>query len=582
MPIFQAGTTNVTSLLVPDVYVQIVPPSQLSLNGIPSNMVGLVGSASWGPINTPVSVASMQEYALAFGNIQNRAYDMGTHAAIITQQGGNNMMCVRVTDGSETTASAAVASNITFNAKYPGTRGNQITVTLQPGASTGSWRAIVGIPGYLPEVFEKISVNNPTVTGTVTPATTASTTVVFSAPVIGIVPGMTVTGTGISGSPTVSSVPNSTSVVLSSVQTISNNTVLTFAASNNQIWVNLAAAINNGQNTQRTPSRFITATAGVGTTAPSSTVYTLAGGGDGVASLAASHIIGDGSTTGMYALASSGMAMLAPCDLTDTTQFSVVDQFAIQESAYAVLAMPAGQTASTGVTAKQSAAVDSYNTKIMLGDWCFWNDPVNQVVRLVSPAAFVVGRLSNLSPEQSTLNKALHGIAGTQKTGFGSQNAFYSVADLNKLELNGIDVITNPGAGRLPIFTARFGHNSSTNLTVYLDNYTTLTNYVAKTLEAGLGFYVGRPITPRIFADITATLTQFLQNLTGSGLLVSPNGSTPYGVQCNVSNNPPSQTNLGIVQANVQAVFPSILEKFVVNLQGGNTVSVTRLTNTNA
>ena len=62
----------------------------------------------------------------------------------------------------------------------------------------------------------------------------------------------------------------------------------------------------------------------------------------------------------------------------------------------------------------------------MHGDWLFWNDPVNQLVRLVSPQAFAAGRLSNLSPEQSSLNKEIAGIVGSQKSGNGSLNAFYS------------------------------------------------------------------------------------------------------------------------------------------------------------
>ena len=41
MPIFAQGTLNTTALIVPDLYVQIVPPQTLNLNGIPSNMVGL-------------------------------------------------------------------------------------------------------------------------------------------------------------------------------------------------------------------------------------------------------------------------------------------------------------------------------------------------------------------------------------------------------------------------------------------------------------------------------------------------------------------------------------------------------------
>jgi hypothetical protein len=575
MPIFASGTLNVTSLLVPDLYIQIVPPSQLSLNGIPSNMVGLVGTAQWGPVSVPVSVASMQAFALSFGSIQNRTYDMGTHAAVITQQGGNNMTCVRVTDGTDTAATAAVATNITFNGKYTGTFGNQVSVTIQPGAGAGSWRAIIGAPGFLPEVFDNLGA---TVSGVVHPAVSASATVVLNSSVSGIVPGMLVSGTGVTGTPTVSSVTNLTTVVLSVPQTLTDLTALTFVSSNAQIWAAMAAAINTGQNTLRGASNYVTAVDGIGTTTPTSTQYVLTGGTDGITSITSSVMVGNGTTTGMYALAGSGMAFLDVCDLTDPTQFSTVDGFAVQQSCYAIQAMASGQTATTGATAKQATGVNSYNSKIMLGDWCFWNDPQNQVVRLISPAAFMVGRLSNLSPEQSSLNKPIYGIAGTQKSGFGSLNAFYSTADLNTLELNGIDVITNPGAGQISEWTARFGHNSSTNITVHLDNYTTLTNYVAKTLEGGLGFYIGQVISQQLFGNITATLTQFLQNLTGAGMLVSPDGSVPYGVQCNLANNPPSQTQLGIVQANVQAVFPSILEKFLVNLQGGNTVVVTRVT----
>ena len=121
----------------------------------------------------------------------------------------------------------------------------------------------------------------------------------------------------------------------------------------------------------------------------------------------------------------------------------------------------------------------------------------------------------------------------------------------------------------------RFGHNSSTNITVHVDNYTTLTNYIAKTLEGGLGLYLGLPITQQLCWNITATLTQFLQNLVGAGLLSSPDGSVPYSVECDNNNNPPNQTNLGIVQADVQAKYPSINEKFLVNLAGGSTITVT-------
>jgi hypothetical protein len=93
------------------------------------------------------------------------------------------------------------------------------------------------------------------------------------------------------------------------------------------------------------------------------------------------------------------------------------------------------------VAAKVTAAVDSYAFKYLFGDWIYWNDTVNNQIRLISPQGFVAGRLANLSPEQSSLNKPLYGIVGTQKS---YQNQTYSSAELQLLAAAGIDVITNP------------------------------------------------------------------------------------------------------------------------------------------
>ena len=56
MPIVQQGSINTTALVVPDLYVQIVPPQNLVLNGVPTNVVGVVGTACWGPVGQPVIV----------------------------------------------------------------------------------------------------------------------------------------------------------------------------------------------------------------------------------------------------------------------------------------------------------------------------------------------------------------------------------------------------------------------------------------------------------------------------------------------------------------------------------------------
>lgn len=48
MPIYQQGSVNTAALVVPDLYVQIVPPQNLVLNGVPTNLVGLVGGGVLG------------------------------------------------------------------------------------------------------------------------------------------------------------------------------------------------------------------------------------------------------------------------------------------------------------------------------------------------------------------------------------------------------------------------------------------------------------------------------------------------------------------------------------------------------
>jgi hypothetical protein len=108
MPIVQQGSINTTALVVPDLYVQIVPPQNLVLNGVPTNVLGVVGTASWGPVNQPVTLATMADYARTFGPIMSRKYDMGTHVATATQQGASNFRCVRVTDGTALAATYAL------------------------------------------------------------------------------------------------------------------------------------------------------------------------------------------------------------------------------------------------------------------------------------------------------------------------------------------------------------------------------------------------------------------------------------------------------------------------------------------
>jgi phage tail sheath protein FI len=513
VPIAQQGSVNTTSLIVPDLYVQIVPPQNLVLNGVPTNIVGVVGTASWGPVDEPAIIGSMSSYAQVFGSIVPRKYDLGTQVATAVQQGAQNFRCVRVTDGTDVSAHAVVpGTNASFAAAYTGSLGNSITLTLETGSQPNTWKLSVLLPSFTPEVYD------------------------------GLV------GDGAA------------------------------------FWTGLAAAVNAGLGPQRGPSALIVASTGGTTASPAPFSLTLgssSAGADGASSVGSPHLVGADAPTrsGMYALRGQGcgIAMLADC--ADSTTWTTQASFGLQEGIYMILTTPVGDTIANAVASVGSVGLKSYAAKLMFGDWLWWSDQVNNTVRLVSPQGFTAGRLANLSPEQSSLNKQIYGIIGSQRTGTpgSGQNTTYSSADLSALLGAGIDVICNPQpAGSF--WGVRGGRNTSTNPATDGDDYTRLTNYIAETLAAGMGQYVGQVINSNLFNRIRSTQLSFLNNMLGQGLLGSTDGSLPFSVICDTTNNPLSRTSLGYVQSDAQIQYQAINERFIVNVEGGQTVQVSRQT----
>ncbi|CBJ38332.1 putative phage tail sheath protein [Ralstonia solanacearum CMR15] len=497
MPIVQQGSINTTALIVPDLYVQIVPPQVALLNGVPTNVLGVVGTATWGPTNSPTICSNMADYARQFGSIQNRKYDMGTAVAVAVQQGANNFRCVRVTDGTDAAATATILTNcLTLTAKYTGTLGNSVSLTLAAGSASGTWKTTIAAPALAPEVFDNI-------------------------------------GAGLSG---------------------------------NALWLAIAAAINNGNSVTRGPSQILTASAGVGVTAPSAGTTALSGGIDGATTISGTVLLGQDTVPrkGMYALRNSGasVAMLADCD--DSTTWATQVTYGLSEGMYMIGVGPAGDTIANATSAKSTAGIDSYAFKLLFGDWVYWLDTVNGLTRLVSPQGFVAGLLANLSPQNSSLNKQIYGVIGTQKS---LANQTYSSAELQSLIGAGIDVIANPVPGG-SYFGCRSGHNSSSNSLTYGDNYTRMTNYIASTINAGMGKYVGQLQSATARAQAAATLSNFFSAMEQQGMIGAVNGGPSFSVQIDANNNPMNRVALGYMQADVKVVYLSVIEKFLVNVEG--------------
>lgn len=514
--ISQSGTLNTSSLSVPDLYIQIQTSGTTSLSGAQTDIIGIVGTSSWGPKNTPLVFGTSAERVAYFGSMQDTPFDLATIASTAILQGASNFVGVRVTDGTDTVGSAPVlpqseneAYPVLISSKYTGSESNNINFNISTGSAPKSWKITVSMPNYLPEIFDNI--------------------------------------------------------IEQSDESV--------------FWNNFVSAINNGQSSIRGPSSIITATLGTAINVAPSTMNTtaLTGGTDGNTGVTANTLLGsDGVTrTGMYALRGQKCSLGVLAGVTDDTTWSTQAEFGLSEGIYMITSGSSGESIETASTKRSSVGVDNYSLKAMLGDWLYWYDSENSVTRLVPPTGFTAGRLAALSPQLPSLNKQIYGIIGSQKSGLVSsgQNLTYSSAELTSLFTNGIDVICNPAPGG-SYWTVRAGINTSSNSTNNGDEYTRVTNFISETLANGMGIYIGQPISPSLFTDIEATLTGFLSDLEQQGVIGTASGSTPYSVICSTTNNPQSRTSLGFLQADISVTYFGINKKFIVNITGGAGVTV--------
>jgi hypothetical protein len=516
MAIVQYGSVNTNALIVPGVTVQIVPPSIVNLNGVPTNGLGIVGTASWGPVNTPTVVGDLSGYTSTFGPVENRKYDAGTQVATAVLQAANNFTIVRVTDGTDVAASSvfqvANTNAVTLTATSTGSYGDNIAFSFNTGSKASTIKVLVQVPSVASETYDNLP----------------STGTLF--------------------------------------------------------WPALVDAINHGNTNyalSQSPSKLVSATVGTSTTAPTTdgSWHNLTGGTDGATSANATTLIGSDATprTGMYALRKQNVTLGILADADTSTVWSTQAAFGLQEGIYWIATTPSGDTISNAATTRVSAGLDSPWVKLMFGDWLYWSDATNSVTRLVSPQGFIGGLLANLAPNESTLNKPIYGIAGSQKAGISTSGAatVYSDAEIQALLLAGLDVVANPSPGGA-YWAAKGGQNSSSSANVNGDNYTRMTAYIALTLNTGTGIYIGAPITSTLLLNVQSTLTHFLSNMQSQGLIsVQEDGSLPYTVKVTKANNPQTRTSLGYVQADVQVVYEAITKFLLANVEGGQTVITT-------
>lgn len=512
------GSLNPSSLLLDNVYINVKPPQPV----LTSTGVGLdgatVGAASWGPKNTPIRVSTPQDLLAAFGPPINSGFDIVQEGALfLNQLPQGSFIGVRVTHSDDTAATATLqdsipATGVTLTAFYTGSFGNKIKVTLQPGS-----KSISGTPTWMVIVAP----------GNLTPE-------IFD------------------------NIPQ--------------------GGSAGQVWVNIVAALNNGTVgiNNGNPSRYVVATIASSThppTALSTQTVTLSGGADG-ADITTSDQIGvdgpSGSRTGLYSLRSFGFDAVWLAGNSDSTAWTTIAVFAQSESAVGYGALPKNTGVTAAVTAKLGAGIDTPYF-VLAKDWVTYLDTIVGQNVTVPPSCVVAGVACRVNPEQSPGNKPAYGLVGTENT-LNTSTQPYGFADLGTLEAAGIMIITNPiPSGNT--FGLRHGKNTSSNFATSEIPYARKTNDLIRAFGGSvMGQFVNQlqstHVNDPLREAVTAALNGYLGPQKANGII------NDYSVRCDLSNNTQSTIQAGYLYADVVVSYLAVVDKFIISLTAGQTVSV--------
>jgi hypothetical protein len=510
--LYQLGQLNTTALQAPGEYVQIVPPQSRNINGVASNILGFVGVASWGPVNSPQLIGSPQDQTNILGQPAVRTSDLSTAVAAALQLGANNIRTVRVTDGTDAAATGNLldtagtpATGLTLTAFYTGTVGNTLTAAITTGTQASTYKLTVSRPGYLSEVFDNIA------------------------------------GSG--------------ATLWQNMAAAVNNGQSNLRGPS-QLVVATAGSSTAAPNTSNT--------------------YTLSGGTDGTSGVTNATLVGlDGTNRkGMYALRGSGVQTMALVDHTDSTAWGTIAAFGQQEGIFAGVQMAAGTSESSTASALNTAGADSPWLKVLIGDWAYWQDGYNGAQRLLGPATIWAALRASLAPHHSTLNKPVLNLIGTQRSAQNRiySNAELSQASTDRLDYL---ANPSAGGNYFGFQTDRNASSDPTrNSEAYtsMTNYLGLTFAAAFGFVIGQPQTADlRQAANDAFVTFLTNLWR--KNMIGDPNNPS---KLPFAVQINKQNNPDSQVNQGYMNAYVKVKYLSIVRYFVVSLEGGSSVSVTQ------
>lgn len=629
--IVSGGQLNIPALQTDDAYIQIVAPPNF-VTGVPTDVIGLVGTASWGPVGVPVHLGSGNDAVQQFGAMSAASlidsHDLATDLFLAFGQSSSQATleawATRVSDGTDTPATATLAV-ATSAAQSTATIAGSLTVgdTLQLIATSS---AVTGSPVTVSYVTR--AADTPTlmaaalvilinanaalsaagvfasnVAGVITIAAPAplSPAIVWTKNVTGAASetitiasttagqgGVTITslftgllGNGASYTISAGSTPSTWNVLLQPPTGIAELFISLPSAGFARA---LANAINIGQNAGRGPSNSFTAVVNppaVGL--PTAGTFAFAGGTDGRSGVTTAIMLGNQAAsppTGIFSLGNLsppvGICWIA--GMTDPVAPATQVVFNQTFGASSLCSFASGLSVSAAIAAAAATATADPSV-LFLKDWIYFFDTVNGVQRLVPSSPVVGGTWATLGPQQSPGNKPVRLVIGTERNSPQAGNQPYSVSDIGIMESAGIVLITKP-IPRGSIFGIRHGQSSSIVAVTKPAEYWRMTMYIARSAASFIGQYVDeeqsqQPDDP-LRAAFKLQSNQFLKLLKSAGQIDN------FLVTCAFSTSPNAQPGLGMntresvaqhyMFALWQITYLSSVRFFVLSLQGGTTV----------
>ena len=518
--IFDQGNLNITALNTPGAYVQLMTPTGLLVPG-PSNAIGIVGTASWGPVNKAVGpIGEISSVASAFGQFNadlflSDPYDLMRAAMQALGEAQTtvslNAWFCRISDGTDDAAeidlddvtAETALTGITLPAKYTGIAGNTIKVIIAAAGPAHSYN-VTFVASFGGQSYSETFLN-------------------------------------IAGS----------------------------ASGVSPFWLNLKQAIQQG-NQSRGPSQII-GTPVLGDDEALNPVlgtFTLSGGTDGRSGVTSSSFFGSdvvGNRQGIYAFRGLPIvpAYVYCAGLTDTTKAANLQAFCLTEIVRYIFPLASGTSTSSAVSTRTTLGI-SDKRFMYAKDWIYWVDPISGKTLFTDPVAIMIGRAASLSPHLSPLNKQVYSVVGSEHP------HQYPADEIGVLNDNGIWVITNPCLGS-PFWGIASANTTSLNPIERPVEYERLKDYIGIQFATALGRFVGEPQGMFDPDDTRAAcksdIDAFMDILARGGLIVD------WQSQCDASLNPPSSVQAGYMKAKLTYIPFNTVRYVVLNLATDKSLS---------